>query len=358
MFVYSIMLISSLFIAFCLNKGKVYLSYKEYKINLGIFLSFFPFWLVTCLRYEVGTDYTTYIKFYAESVPKGLYNTDYLFSLIIKICVNIFHNPYLIIIVLGTIFVFLMFRFICLYSENIYFSIFLFFFTGTFPLSLNIMKQMVATAIWLNSIQYIKNKKIGHYSIMLFLAVGFHKVALIYAFMYFLYNRKIAIKKSFPIVLFGIYLLKKQIRAMIIIITEKFSFYYGYFYNTFDRRTGSLVLLVINIYIMFLMVFVMRKENNKNTQNIFYFNTQFICLLLTVLMEILPNAERIVYLFLPMQIVSVPAVIKNISKRYRKLIICTTIVLYVGLFVKLFIINNIGQIFPYKFISLDLFRLS
>lgn len=352
--VYLVTLIFSLFLAYCTKKWKIKRINRTKQISMGVF-SLFPFWLISCLRYNVGTDYATYTGFYAESIPNGLYKSDYLFSLIVNISMKVFHNNYLIIIILATIFIWMMSECIYKYSENIYFSIILFFLTGTFSLSLNIMKQMVATAIWLNSLSYIKQKKIVPFLVMIFLAVGFHKIAILYAFTYILYYKQIPIKKSFPIILITLYLFSYYIRSILIIITRHFNFYYGYFYNIHDRRTGSLVLLITNICILILLMTQTTRQNlsSKKVSSIFYYNIQLICVIITVLMEIIPNADRIVYLFLPLQILSVPSAIKKIenkNSRYMAFLIILT--LYSGLFIKLFILNNMGETFPFKWLAI------
>lgn len=352
--VYLSALVISLGLSRLAGKSKIIIRGKRKYFEMGIILAFIPFWIISCFRYNVGTDFVTYVGFYSENIPKGLYKSDFLFSLLIKLCVNVFHNEYLIIWILATIFLSLTAVSIYKYSENIQFSILLFFLTGTFSLSLNIMKQMVATAIWLYSIDFIRKKRLFIYLCLLTIAIGFHKVAIIYAVTYFLYSKQIPIKKSFPLILGLLYIFSTEIRYIIIAITRRLNFYYGYFYNIHDQRTGSLTLLVINLSCLCLLMYVLdrNRDEGKRKKLYFYYNVQFICAAFTVLMPIIPNSDRIVYLFVPLQIISVPNALCMINRKRKRVIIgaCAT-ALYFGLFLKLFIIGNMGETLPYTWLK-------
>ena len=354
MLVYTIMLFLALFVAY---KGKKYIfrTTNNKTIHLYNWIAMLPFWFVTCFRYQVGTDYKTYIELYATIIPNGSYESDFLFSLLVKFCVNFFNNKHLIIVFIGTLTIFLIGRFIQKNTENMVLSIILLFFTGTFSISLNLMKQMLATAIWLNSLQYIKERKFVKYMFLVLVAAGFHRIAFLYTFLYFFYEKPIPIKKSFPIFMAFIYIFNNQIRSIIITVTKWLDFYYGYFYNLYDKRQGSGALLVINI---FAFIIIFKCFQNSQEKGIylekkfnFYYNIQFLCLFFCVLMSILPNGERIVYLLLPMQIVSIPSALQSIEKKKaRYIMIVVSIAVYSMFFIELFIIKNMGATFPYRFI--------
>lgn len=216
------------------------------------------------------------------------------------------------------------------------------------------MKQMVATAVFLFSITYIKEKKLFRFILFMVLAIGFHKIVIIYIPFYFLAKKMIPLKKSVPVVLAIIYFLSDKIRDFFIFITKQFGFYAGYFYNMHDKRTSSSVLLLINITVLLLMLIYMRKALYKDYENfIIFYNLQFVCTIFTVLMPIIPNGDRIVYLFLPSQIVSVPLLVNNLNKvngnarKYKNILLC----LYIIMYVKFILINNMGETLPYTFIS-------
>ena len=354
MLVYTIMLFLAIFAAYE-SKKYTFRTTNSKTINIHNWIAMVPFWFVTCFRYQVGTDYKTYIELYATIIPNGSYESDFLFSLLVKLCVNFFNNKNLIIVFIGTLTIFLIGRFIEKNTENMILSIILLFFTGTFSISLNLMKQMLATAIWLNSLQYIKEKKIVTYMFVVLVAAGFHRIAFLYAFLYFFYEKPIPIKKSFPIFMLFVYVFNAQIRNIIIAVTKWLDFYYGYFYNLYDKRQGSGALLVINIF-AFIVIFKCFESRQKKGLYLekkfnFYYNTQFLCLFFCILMSILPNGERIVYLLLPMQIVSIPAALQSIEKKkIRYIMTILTIGIYSVFFVELFVIKNIGATFPYKII--------
>lgn len=354
MIVYISALLLSLGLVRITKKYKINTRDDNLTVNLGVFVAIIPFWVVSCLRYNVGTDYETYVGFYSTSIPEGSYKSDFLFSFLIKLCVNIFHNEYLIIWILATIFLSLMIKSIYKYSDNIKFAVLLFFLSVTFSLSLNIMKQMVATAIWIYSLDFIKHKKVVWYAAFLVLAVGFHKVAAIYSIAYFLYSKQFSVKKAWPILLLTVYMFSGRIRNILVFICQKLNFYYGYFYNRYDNHNRSITLLIINIVCLGLLAYVIDKsrENEKKKSLYFYYNIQLICTVCAVIMPIIPNADRIVYLFIPLQIISVPNSINMINGRLkRKIISIFIIILYMGMFYKLFVSGNMGETLPYRWLK-------
>lgn len=354
MVVYSTMLLLSILAAYGIKKYTLRISNNK-KISFYSCIVMLPFWFVTCFRYQVGTDYTTYTELYATIIPNGSYESDFLFSILVKLCVNFFNNKHLIIVFIGSLIIFLMGGFIEKNSKNIILSIVLFFLSGTFSISLNLMKQMLATVIWLNSLKYIKERKIVPYLIILLIAAGFHGIAFLYFFLYFFYEYLVPIKKSFPVFMAIIYIFSGQIRKVIITVARRFNFYYGYFYNLYDKRQASGALLTINIF-AFVLIFLCIQNSQKKGLHLekdfnFYYNMQFLCLVFSVLMPIFPNGERIVYLLIPLQIVSIPAVLQNIENKKRRYIITIlTILVYSVFFTELFVIKNVGATLPYTFL--------
>lgn len=318
------------------------------KWNIDYIIAAAPFWFITVFRYNVGTDYTTYTTYYVNLLSDPQNSSDYIFTLIVRITILLNINPHWIIVILGSIFVIAMFKFMYQNSVNIKLSILIFLISGTFNWSLNIMKQMVATAIFLCSIKYIKDRKLLKFLMMILVSIGFHKTAIIYIPLYFLYNYQIKKKRYYLLAILVLYFLSPYIRDYLVNFMIKYNFYADYFYSAYDLRSGSLSLIFVNVFILIIFSFAVYK-GNKNL-NLWYM-IQIIATIFSVLVPIIPNGARIVYMFMPMQIVSVPYFLKLIKNRgIRNAFFCGSIVIYFIFYFYYYVYCNYGSTFPYHII--------
>lgn len=106
------------------------------------------------------------------------------------------HRGYLIFT--SFIILFLFFKAIYRYADDVFIPILLFYLV-LFGNSLNILRASMATAICLNSFQYIYNRNFGKFLLLTILAALIQKTAIAFIPIYFLYGRTIK-----PVVLFSL----------------------------------------------------------------------------------------------------------------------------------------------------------
>lgn len=148
-------------------------------INLILILLFA---LIIGLRYDVGTDYFTYLKSYES---QHLEDFEYGFQVLNKILFFI-GAPYYILFIIIAFFQLYLFYIACKDLPKLVPWVFFFYITTLYLFfSLNGMRQALAFSIIIFSLQYIKDRKIFHYCIGIVLASTFHKSAMIMLPMYF-----------------------------------------------------------------------------------------------------------------------------------------------------------------------------
>lgn len=82
-------------------------------------------------------------------------------------------------------------RFVYRYSNNVWFSMALFWMLGGYQYSLGILRQTIACAICLWAVDYIIQRKSLQFAIIVALAIAFHSTALCIVPLYSLYNVKV-----------------------------------------------------------------------------------------------------------------------------------------------------------------------
>lgn len=309
------------------------------------FLIFFPSFLLAALRYQVGTDYTVYLT---EKIPGVLNNWDVgiepLYRLLIKVG-SLWGNYQLIFVLTHFIIIYFISESVVKESKFFLVSVIAFWGTGFFNYSLNIMRQSIAMSIFLYALQFIdKDKK--KYFIYIIIACLFHTSAIIYIFYYFI--RKINVKGNISLLLLLIFwILKEPIRLILFFVTQHIGKYSQYFGSALDTNKSGWTFLIVNLLIYVLLIFVANyvKEDKKLQR---YVSLQFLTTFITILSSVLPNYERLMYLFMIVQIISIPYFVSKLQNIiYRILFLLMIVFIYIFMFYRLFILGNIGETFPY-----------
>lgn len=325
-------------------------NYIMYKLPYSFyFIVFLPLIIIAGIRYNVGTDYSVYLNNQIPSVVYGVENSvEPLFQYVIKIAA-FFGNYQLVFVITHFLIVYFLTKGIHQQSNNVLLSILVLFGSGFYNYSLNIMRQAIAISIFLYGYKYINKDKYRYFGSVI-IASLFHKAAILYIVFYFFKNVKVNSMKSLGWILI-VYIFKNSIRKILIYISITFNFYPQYFNSILDFGKNSWTFLIVNlsIYILYLSIYnntsLVIDELKMNQFLLVQFVTTMIC----VLAPILPNYERLMYMFMILQVLSIPCYIKSIESKVLKAItIAFLCFMYLLLFYRLFIIANIGETFPYQ----------
>jgi len=313
-----------------------------------LFLSWLVLFLVSALRWYVGTDYSgTYMgNFYtiANGAPpywdKGFYWLNKVIIYFTKDYAWLFAVTSLII----TAIVFLAIK---QYSVNIPISILMFVIGGFYFTSFNIIRQWITIAIFLYSLRFIEQKKIIKYMVCVLIAATFHLSALVYLPIYFIGAVKINFKRFLLISALAI-LSVPLIKPIIIFIftNTKYVYYFNSKYNTSDATISDIIICVA---ILLLGYFFYPKDNDR--QYDLLMNIQLAATLLALYSPLFMVSSRFPIMFTAGQIFLIPKIFKTIKNKNTMLLVSFLVILcYCMSCYYLFAIRGFSNVLPYRWI--------
>lgn len=305
-----------------------------------------PSVLVSGLRFEVGTDYLVYLRdnHIIGSVFAGKsYDTEPLYRLIVQIG-YLFNSKQLIFFLTSLLFSVFIFCFIYSQSQDWVLSVVLLMLTGVFNTSMNLMRQMVAVAICMYASKYALKKDFTRYLIFVVIASLIHSMSIVFLPLYFLVNWKAATKRRIILCVLIISLLGSAFYTLIgQILTSAGNVYAKYFGSS--RDTGASTAVTLVFYCIFFLSFFLTREDTQESR-LYLLYQGLGCIMLA--ME-LPNANRLAYMFAPIQIVAVPNLLRQVKDPGWRLVLKTGVIMIYSVFFLYYIYHlNIGGTFPYQ----------
>ncbi|RMW41812.1 EpsG family protein [Lactiplantibacillus pentosus] len=348
--------------------GDVDLPASQRQGSMLLWLSAVPFLLIAALRYRVGTDYTTYVEIQIPQLLRGVdyrLKYEYLYQALIKFGMAV--GGYQVVFFLThLVLLFFVWKSFKNLSTDYFISIFIFMFGCYFNLSLNIMRQFIAMAVFLFAIKYIVQKQPIRYVGTMIVGFLFHKTAAIFLPLYLLGKIKVKERVSLILVLvIGIF--SSQIRQLLVWITNMTGIYASYFDSRYDVSDQQWNLILFNLAILIVYSYMHRfligktpeyvydrtiitPENEEIFNNVLY-NLQVVAALAAVLSSVIPNSTRIIFMFSIGQILYIPYLLQRVKDvKTRNWISFGLMLMYIVIFARLIWMNNLGATLPYHFI--------
>ena len=322
-----------------------------------LFLTVFsiPLIILSGLRYpRIGTDTAIYLFFFEETFNGGSAIYEPGFNLLLKIISLITHNGQIMLIMVNIIIFTLLFRFILKYSNCIWLSVFLFIGMEIFDQSMNLIRQILALSIIVNSIDYLLKRQYYKFSLIVLLASTFHFSALVFFVAPIIDKIRLTTLKIFTFYI-CIILISVLSSIIITLILTKLGIYGAYLNNdnfgVVDQPKIACILhLLINILLFsFCYLFGWKKTESKTNR------------LMTKLLMVggvfwamslnFSTAGRAALYFDIYSIVLIPNILFSLKIKRNKWIISTAILILFTF--KYFIIAYLRPewfaIYPYKF---------
>lgn len=342
----------------------MYLANKQSNLkrkNILYVLSFMPFFLVSALRYAVGTDYITRYVFDFVRMYQG-YNVPNLeigFVLLNKVTILITNKPFLMFLITSFFINGFVFFTICKESKDKILSICIFFLLGFFFDSLNIMRQYLAWSFVLMGYYYLlKNKKLL-YILFVLIASSFHSTAIIMLALVVCDFKVIANYKWFITCIIAILCLNTNLMTILKYVLQNTRFNV-YFTGEFFKGETSFLFILENLSFYLLMIYIRSKgyiQKNDKKANLFI-NTQALALLCVCLGTCHMLFIRVGFYFSAFQILGVPYFVNSCKKTYM---ICIKNKLYRFNIIKALVIacmmvaffrtniqENVNEVVPYR----------
>ncbi|MDR1606209.1 MAG: EpsG family protein [Streptococcaceae bacterium] len=334
--------------------------------NVFLFLSGTVFVLVAGLRFNVGIDYAVYRRLQIPSVLQGYpTNMEYAYQLLIKFS-NLFGNIQWVFFFTHLLIIGFIYLAIKRNSESYSLSVFILATSAFFTVSLNIMRECIAAAIFIFAVEYIvkRDKRFFGYSVLSFL---FHRSSIIFLPLYFL--NKIKLSKSMMFLLPFIPILGgDSVRKLAFYVSEHLGSYAKYFGSRYDR-VSQLDKSFINIYwlcsvlvLYFSIIFINKSDEKQLTEfeiqkkNV-YQNLQLLIVLFSGFSRDIPHGDRIIYLLFGLQILTIPfffsiaSRIKGSPFKHRQIMLSLSKMIIIIAFLlfgwRMIVDGNYGYSIPY-----------
>lgn len=311
--------------------------------------------LISELRYDVGTDFDTYVAMYDSIEGFSTSNVELLFLVISKMAMFLGNIQYMFAIysALTIIFVYKSLE----YNKNKYslsLTFFLYLFLH-FAISLNIIRQALAVAIVFFSYRYLVEKNFNKFIFWILIASISHITALIFLPMYFIVPKDEEKLGKFQ---------RIQVIAIIIIMFVVFNFnellQYITNFSMFDKyivytnevsgqkKSLILKLLLLCVFLCFRKQLIAYEGKN---------NIYIIIFIIGVILEFtgLFSAfiKRIAMYFSISEIYLISCSPKIFKKKDRNIVLLAIIFYAITIFIIAFYIKGQSDIIPYKTILMN-----
>lgn len=315
--------------------------------RIFILLSFLPLFLISALRYGIGTDYIPiYVKAFEHNFTAvGGEHFEIGFKMLTRFIMLFTNNSVWLFVVTSFIFCFFMYKAICDQSTEVWFSILLLVFSVFYFMSFNVIRQCIGIAIFLYSIKYIKKREFLKYLFFIILASTIHISMLIYLPLYFILNIRVNIKVQFG--LLAVCILGYKLIVNLLIAIVKMTRYKVYFDTQFDNGVFSTWTLIINVSILIFIYVFYRKAKDNDNYNIFM-NLQLVTVILNIFSGTIPLTDRLTWCFAFSGILFLPEVVNYIdNKKIRNIIKVLIIICYAYYGYHSVVVRGYHEVVPY-----------
>lgn len=306
----------------------IFFKNKNEKIAF-IFITFI-FFILSFIRWEVGTDWNSYYNtFYAGSIEKMYAVSELGFKILNYVTYKMIPSYTVMLLILASILFSLKYSTLYKFSYCPLLSILMVYCLERGDIFF--IRQSIAVAITFYSIEYIVNKEKLKFIICVILASFIHKSSLIFIFAYIIYH-KINLKRReycFLIILtflFSIYM-DEILKIFIINLPDNVYKYKLLYYLSNDATGGyksymskNLIFLVsvLNRSFLSCVFFIFWKRIDLYLKKVFslYFVSflGFICIY-----RISPDITRIISSYEVFQLIVFPSIYKTIEKKYMRI---------------------------------------
>lgn len=261
------------------------------------------FRLITSGRHEIG------FKYYCKLISHIYYN--YSFFLMVTSIVSMIGVYY----------------FLKDNSKNYMQSIFIFITFNFYGYFFGILRQALAISILLYSLKFIKERKLLSFLLFVFLASLFHKTALVFISLYFVYDLKIDRKRF--IIWFASIILFLILKDYIL----NFIFNYIYKPESLEAFSGDgYKMLILLLGISFCAYFYQDKLLKQDKNNQLFINMVFIATIIQTLATIFSTAYRVTLYYSFGIVILLPNILKVIENKKIKIILTIFMYLFLTLY--------------------------
>lgn len=262
-----------------------------------------PVFVLIAFKAEtIGSDTIHYLRSYEALVQYGRFDSldDFGYERIelgykyfILVLSSIFKHPQFLLIALALITCSALYYFIVNNAKNRSLALYLFVTLGFFQFAMSGIRQTIAISIVMFTYKFIKKKKIWWFLSMIFLAIQFHKSAIIFAPSYFIAHMHMN-KSKISVMFIGMFVLLLVADRLLLTAADVMNYNYG-----IESTGNGYIFFVIVVLITFLCLRYRNQLISLKKSNSIMININFISLALWIVRLISRTAERVSLYFMP-----------------------------------------------------------
>lgn len=331
---------------------KIKLSSHSITMSIYFVLMIMPVVLVSGLRYGISVDYINiYQRGFYRITEGNISQSDFEigFQLLVKACATIVDEPWFMFLVVALITIVIFFESAKKCSKNFVLSVSLFFLIGIYFDTFNGIRQYIAVALFVYSYRYIRDKRFWKFLIIMLIAGLFHTSAFFFIPVYWLHKININFRKWLIIIL-TLFIFSGQLINLYVVLLSRLGKYNEYIIrNTLANNTSfSLSGLIISIIAVVPCV-LNEKKMRINEEGKYFLNMVMLGIAIASISEVLPLAERILYYFKGIYLISIPYALDLCSSKKTRQLLLNGIIILLGSMTMIGIIAlNWYAVLPYK----------
>lgn len=375
MWLYYLLILYILLSGLVLGTGKINSEIKK----IYLYLTFGLFTMIAALRAEVvGNDTIVYLRLFESisyssdiSIFSPRFELGYIY--LNKLLSLISHNSQIILVVTSCFIMYGFMRFIKKYSKIPWLSVYLFFTIGYFSMTMNTIRLNIAIVLILLAYDFLKQKRLIRFLILVFFAFLFHRTAIVFLIAWPMRKLQVTYKLvlTFMIGSISLYVSFPTILNILMNIFPTYQYYRGSAYLNGEVRLASIMNMLVGLSIIMLGAFTRYYKLNDKSQDgvlLSEFSSQvrkeedandgqlmFLFLIISVSITFLSFRfnllDRVSDFFLVFSIVYLPNAIKNIKDKKLMLFIVFIIIIMFFIYATLIQIMRPewNRIYPYFF---------
>lgn len=245
-------------------------------------------------------------------------------------------------------------RFMEAFKVNKAYSLSLFYFSGMYFATFNVMRQMMAIGVILGFINWLLNKKYLKFGVLIIvISLLFHKstlISLVLIPIHYYSAKHAELPKKYIAIVAGVcftafFVGREFVQNTSLAILFSIGLgdrYDGYLSGMSEGEISNLTATMLTIYFLIWLYF---KKTNKN---VFITWIYFIYITSFNLFQMLDTAAgRISYPFWAFILVTIPKLIEELNGRKKIIFIIISVIFYISYFTNSYVLNNMNGVNPY-----------
>lgn len=268
-------------------------------------IAILPMFLLFVLRNKsMGTDTFGYVRAFQYSIPKHSFqellrgdygDTEVGYLIYVKV-ITLFTNNYTIFFLINGIIIFgALLHFAFRYTENPFVFFFLFIALGTYAFINTGLRQSLAIAICIFAFDFVRNRKLIPFLLLVLLAYFFHKSAMVFLLIYPLGSIKQTDWMIFTYVILAVVFV-----AGFAAFQGLFNEILGYEYEIEETGNGGIFMIFVFVLCSFsiFMLFDKKEEKEKKDSDALLMQLSLMAVVFWLLRLISRTAERISFYYI------------------------------------------------------------